>query len=68
MVTTLRWLGAFLVTPAISPSGTLADTPDPTLASQAVVTVTVRLRDSGGTANGGVDVSPDQSFTITITP
>jgi FG-GAP repeat len=29
---------------------------------------TVRVRDSGGTANGGVDFSPPKTFTITITP
>ena len=30
--------------------------------------VTAILRDDGGTVNGGVDASPAQSFTITITP
>jgi subtilisin-like proprotein convertase family protein len=30
-------------------------------------TITVRLHDSGGTANGGVDLSAPQTFTITIT-
>ena len=31
-------------------------------------TFTVRVRDSGGTANGGVDTSPPQTFTITLLP
>jgi FG-GAP repeat len=31
-------------------------------------TFTVRVRDSGGTANGGVDLSASQTFTITIVP
>jgi uncharacterized delta-60 repeat protein len=30
--------------------------------------VTVTLHDSGGTANGGVDTSPPQTFTITVIP
>ena len=58
---------AFDVLPTIDPStGDL--TYDPALLAVGVVTVTVRLRDNGGIANGGVDVSPDQTFTITITP
>jgi hypothetical protein len=31
-------------------------------------TITVNLRDNGGTANGGVDTSAAQTFNITITP
>jgi Bacterial Ig domain len=60
--------GAFLFTPSISAAGTLTYTPNFLLLSQATVTVTVRLHDTGGTANGGVDVSPPQTFVITITP
>ena len=30
--------------------------------------VTVQLHDNGGTANGGVDTSAPQTFTITVTP
>ena len=29
--------------------------------------MTVRIHDDGGTANGGVDTSADQTFTITVT-
>jgi VCBS repeat-containing protein len=55
------------VPPQISSNGTLTYTPNP-LSGGATVTVTVRLHDDGGTANGGVDTSPDQTFTITIQP
>ena len=53
--------------PQISSDGTLTYTPNP-LSSGGTVTVTVSLQDNGGTANGGVDTSPPQTFTITITP
>lgn len=56
--------GLFAVPPAVSPNGTLTYTPG--LLAVGVATVTVRAVDSGGTANGGVDTSPAQSFTITI--
>ncbi|MEI7733285.1 MAG: immunoglobulin domain-containing protein [Verrucomicrobiota bacterium] len=55
----------FGVQPAISPSGTLTYTPTNTF---GVATVTVYAKDNGGTANGGVDTSAPQTFTITITP
>jgi len=50
--------------PTVDVSGTLRYTP----AAQAngVATVTVTLRDSGGTECGGVDTSAPQAFTITI--
>jgi hypothetical protein len=32
------------------------------------VDVQVHIVDDGGTANGGVDASGDQPFTITLTP
>jgi hypothetical protein len=56
----------FSVQPAISPSGTLTYTPAQGVSGTATVTVT--LHDNGGTANGGVDTSPPQLFTITVTP
>lgn len=56
----------FSVQPAIAPNGTLTFTPNPT-ATPAKVTVSVTARDDGGTANGGVDTSFTQSFTITLT-
>jgi hypothetical protein len=56
----------FAVGPAISAEGTLTYT----LAANASgsATITVRLNDGGGTANGGVNTSATQSFTITATP
>jgi len=57
----------FDVQPAVSPSGTLTFTTDPDQVGSA--TVTVRLKDNGGTANGGDDTSNDQTFTIsTVEP
>ncbi len=53
----------FLVPPAIDASGTLTYTPTPWGVGAA--TVTVQLHDNGGTANGGVDTSAAQNFTIT---
>ena len=50
--------------PTISPTGTLSYT----LAANesGTATITVRLTDDGGIANGGVDTSPTQQFTITV--
>ncbi len=58
--------GIFSIPPAISPSGALTFTPAPN--ANGVATITVSLRDDGGTSNGGIDTSPVQNFTITITP
>ena len=57
--------GLFNVAPAISSDGTLTFTPKP--GATGTVTVTVRLHDNGGTANGGADLSPAQTFTIQLT-
>ncbi|MBN9520460.1 FG-GAP repeat protein, partial [bacterium] len=57
----------FAVPPAIDPArGALTYTPAP--GATGTATVTVRLRDNGGTANGGQDVSAAQTFAITLTP
>jgi hypothetical protein len=56
--------GLFAAQPAVAPDGTLTFTP--TLLAIGVATVTVHVHDDGGTANGGVDASADQTFTITI--
>jgi uncharacterized repeat protein (TIGR01451 family) len=58
--------GMFLTQPAISPSGTLTYTTATNL--NGLVTVTVQLKDNGGTANGGNDTSAPQTFTISLTP
>lgn len=57
--------GLFNVAPAISSDGTLTFTPK--AAATGTVTVTVRLHDNGGTANGGADTSAPQTFTIQLT-
>jgi hypothetical protein len=54
----------FSAQPAVSASGTLTYTPAPNANGSA--TVTIYLKDDGGTANGGVDTSPSQTFTITV--
>lgn len=56
--------GLFAAQPAVAPNGTLTFTP--TLLAIGSATVTVRAVDNGGTANGGADTSPPQTFTITI--
>ena len=58
--------GLFLVGPAISSSGTLTYTPAPNAFGDAIVTVV--MKDNGGTANGGIDTSTEQAFTISVTP
>ncbi|HQF54897.1 MAG TPA: Ig-like domain-containing protein [Fibrobacteria bacterium] len=56
----------FSAQPAISPEGTLTYTPADDANGSA--TVSVRLGDDGGTANGSVDSSAIQTFSITVTP
>src|SRR6185312_757888 len=56
----------FSVQPAIAANGTLTYTPSATVTGTA--TVTVRIHDNGGVANGGVDTSAAQTFTITVMP
>lgn len=54
----------FSTSPEINASGNLTFT---TAAdSNGSATVTVTLSDNGGTANGGDDTSPEQTFTITV--
>ena len=56
--------GLFSAQPAVTANGTLTFTP--TLLAIGSATVTVRAVDNGGTASGGSDTSPPQTFTITI--
>jgi hypothetical protein len=49
--------------PSIDAAGVLTFTPS---GIPGTATVTVHVEDDGGTANGGVDTSGDQTFTITI--
>jgi hypothetical protein len=55
----------FSVQPAVSATGTLTYTPVANASGSA--TVSVQIHDTGGTANGGVDTSAAQTFTITVT-
>jgi hypothetical protein len=54
----------FSVQPAIASNGTLTFTP--ATGATGIAHVTVQLRDNGGVANGGVDTSAAQTFTITV--
>ncbi|WP_158219478.1 Ig-like domain-containing protein [Synechococcus sp. BO 8801] len=56
----------FSVQPTIDASGRLTYTPATNATGTA--TVSVRVRDSGGTANGGIDTSAIQTFLISVTP
>ncbi len=55
----------FSVQPAISAAGVLTFTPTANVNGSA--TVTVKLHDNGGVANGGVDTSATQTFVINVT-
>jgi len=56
----------FSAGPAIdSATGTLTYTP--TNDANGSATITLELMDDGGTANGGLDTSPTQSFVVTVT-
>jgi len=50
--------------PAISPTGVLSYTPAPTGSDPS--TVTVKLHDNGGNANGGNDMSAPQTFKLAV--
>lgn len=54
----------FSAGPAVAANGTLTYTPAPNASGSA--TVTLRITDNGGTANGGVDASATQTFVITV--
>lgn len=56
----------FSAGPAISSAGTLTYTTAPN--ANGTATVTIVLKDNGGTANAGVDTSPAQTFVITVIP
>jgi hypothetical protein len=56
----------FATRPQVSPTGTLTYKPAPN--KNGTATVTVTLRDSGGTQRGGVASSAPQTFTITVNP
>ena len=55
----------FSTQPSVSAGGTLSFTPAANANGSAIVSVAAQ--DNGGTANGGVDTSATQTFTITVT-
>ncbi|MCB1582585.1 MAG: tandem-95 repeat protein, partial [Xanthomonadales bacterium] len=55
----------FSAGPAVAADGTLTYTP--AADANGVANITLELMDDGGTANGGDDTSPPQSFMITVT-
>ena len=55
----------FTSQPAVDANGTLTFTPGD---QAGTVTVQIGAQDNGGTANGGVDTSTNQTFTIVIPP
>ena len=57
--------GLFSTQPSVSSAGTLSFVPNTNVSGTA--SISIELMDNGGTANGGDDLSPPQSFTITIT-
>lgn len=54
----------FAVAPAVSPSGTLTYTP--ATGASGTSSITVVIQDNGGTANGGQDMSAQQTFNINV--
>ncbi|HQU41817.1 MAG TPA: Ig-like domain-containing protein, partial [Pirellulales bacterium] len=54
----------FTVAPSVAPDGTLTYTLAPNQSGTS--TFDVQVQDSGGTANGGVDTSAMETFTITV--
>ena len=52
--------------PAISPTGKLTFTPAPD--ANGTATITIVLKDNGGTLSGGMDTSTAQTFIINVTP
>jgi Big-like domain-containing protein len=54
----------FSAQPSVAPNGTLTFTPAPD--ANGMATVTISAHDDGGTANGGVDSSAPQTFTLTV--
>ncbi|WRH67328.1 MAG: tandem-95 repeat protein [Planktothrix sp. GU0601_MAG3] len=58
--------GLFATAPAIDANGNLTYTP--AADANGTSTFDVVVQDSGGTANGGLDTSTTQTFTITVNP
>ncbi|BAZ40116.1 hypothetical protein NIES4101_60770 [Calothrix sp. NIES-4101] len=58
----------FKAAPAIDAAGNLVFTPVNVLAKATTARIGVKVRDNGGTDNGGVDTSNEQFFNITVNP
>ena len=56
----------FSAGPAISSTGNLTYTPAPN--ANGTATITIVLKDNGGTSNAGVDTSVPQTLVVTVTP
>ncbi|MGZ8174520.1 MULTISPECIES: beta strand repeat-containing protein, partial [Methylobacter] len=56
----------FSVQPTVDSNGNLLYTPAAN--ANGIATITVSIKDSGGTANGGVDSNATKTFTITVKP
>ncbi len=66
VITNNTYPSLFATAPAISSTGALSYAPAANGGGSA--TITVVLQDNGGTANGGHDTSPPQTFTINVNP
>jgi Bacterial Ig domain/Galactose oxidase, central domain len=58
----------FTLAPSISVDGTLQFTPSGNIDLPVDVTMTIRVRDNGGTDNGGIDLSNSVTAVIHLTP
>jgi hypothetical protein len=58
--------GLFAAGPTVDSNGTL--TYQSALNAYGTATISIRVTDDGGTSDGGVDQSSDQTFTITVLP
>ncbi|MBW4445924.1 MAG: DUF4347 domain-containing protein [Spirirestis rafaelensis WJT71-NPBG6] len=58
----------FDVAPTINLAGDLTYTAKSGITASKTATIEVQVQDNGGTANGGVDTSGPQTFTITVNP
>lgn len=63
-VSNIDFPALFAVAPAVAANGNLTFTPAPGFAGTS--TFDVRVQDSGGTANGGIDFSAPKTFSITV--
>ncbi len=64
-VTAIGNTSLFAAVPSVAPDGTLSYTAAANASGTS--SFTVRVRDNGGTASGGQDLSPPQTFTISVT-